>query len=179
MGVGWVDLWLSQEVRLDDGGEVNLPSPWFEETTSFPLLFFSIESPAIDFVSRKRSTLCRKRDPQGHVPPRHDSSRNRRRVMGMGAINGDDTRTVAETARSNSRWNKVSIKSPFFSTILWPVRWKIGVFLPWCGWSIDAAVARRIGCFSGAVDGTIRTCLVERKKLIYRGEGNQFDSFSC
>lgn len=30
-----------------------------------------------------------------------------------------------------------------------------------------------------AVDGTIRTCLVERKKLIYRGEGNQFDSFSC
>lgn len=100
-------------------------------------------------------------------------------VMGMGAINGDDTRTVAETARFNSRWNKVSIKSPFFSTILWPVRWKIGVFLPWCGWSIDAAVARRIGCFSGAVDGTIRTCLVERKKLIYRGEGNQFDSFSC
>lgn len=153
MGVGWVDLWLSQEVRLGDGGEVNLPSPWFEETTSFPLLFFfSIESPAIDFVSRKRSTPCRKRDPQGHVPSLTTARGIAGEwVMGMEAINGDDTRTVAETARSNSRWNKVSIKSAFFFTILWPVRWKIGVLLRWCGWSIDAAVARRIGCFSGAV----------------------------
>lgn len=42
-GVGWVDLWLSQEVRLDDGsqsgGEVNLPPP-FEETYVPPLPFF-------------------------------------------------------------------------------------------------------------------------------------------
>lgn len=128
-GVGWVDLWLSQEVRLDDGsqsgGEVNLPPP-FEETYVPPLPFFFLRPP-IDFVSGKRSSPCRKYDPRRPRALPWQLAESYKWLMAMGCDRwGWYTGCHAEVARSSSRRNKVSIKGAFFCKILWPVRWKIG-----------------------------------------------------
>lgn len=97
-GVGWVDLWLSQEVRLDDGsqsgGEVNLPPP-FEETYVPPLPFFSFHPLSTLFrgngAARAGSTIH-----GGHVPF-HGNSRNRTSDWWQwDAIDGDDTRAVTQ-----------------------------------------------------------------------------------
>lgn len=97
-GVGWVDLWLSQEVRLDDGsqsgGEVNLPPP-FEETYVPPLPFFSFD-PLSTLFRRNGAARAGSTIHGGHVPF-HGNSRNRTSDWWQwDAIDGDDTRAVTQ-----------------------------------------------------------------------------------